>query len=339
MKKALILILVLVILALLPLLLILLIAFIIGGSNQNKMNNLQNKPVCEYRVMEFEDDYLNEMLDSARNGLSDPYYATAAVQIAEFESLDIDDVIDQLNELIDTAESCGIDDAGTMVLQAYKFGADYIEWLNNENLKHTLSTAKQYQQLFIDSEDKEYTFYKQVLMQFDDDCHIVEGDFAVPIESPFVITGDFMSDAYQSAIGNVHYGIDLSNEYGSDLYAFADAEVVSVYKNCPPDGGRLGNTCGTVLGSGYGNGNNVVLKVNIDGTDYYAIYAHCKNVYVRIGDHVPAGEIIASQGNSGNSTGSHCHFEIRINDINFGDSNVRNLVNPHDLIDFSEVMV
>ncbi len=327
---------VILLLLLLPLLLILLLAFMISGIVQsNQLNQLQNKPVCEYRIMEFEEESLNEMLMIAEEEIIDPYYAAAAVQIAAYEEEPIDEILPVMNELIEAAVESGFDQEGTMIIQAYQFGVDYIEWLSEEGLLHSQKNAKRYQQLMMEeTEDKEYLYYKEVLMPFDENCHFFEGDYSVPIEAPFRITGDFMGDEYQSAIGKVHYGIDMSNDYGADLYAFTDAEVVSVYKKCPSDGGYLGNSCGTVLGSGYGNGNNVVLRAEIDGVDVYAIYAHCKNVYVSIGEEVAAGEIIASQGNSGNTSGSHLHFELRVNAMNFGDADVSNLINPHDLIEF-----
>ncbi|MEA4923921.1 MAG: M23/M56 family metallopeptidase [Syntrophomonadaceae bacterium] len=43
------------------------------------------------------------------------------------------------------------------------------------------------------------------------------------------------------------------------------------------------------------------------------MYAHCDTLYVKEGDMVKAGQKIAAVGNSGNSTGPHCHFELRIN--------------------------
>ena len=72
---------------------------------------------------------------------------------------------------------------------------------------------------------------------------------------------------------------------------------------------------GTVTASGYtdgyeGYGNIVVVQ----STGSLAIrYGHCSRVYVRVGEHVEQGQVIAAVGSTGYSTGPHLHFEIRYN--------------------------
>ena len=43
------------------------------------------------------------------------------------------------------------------------------------------------------------------------------------------------------------------------------------------------------------------------------LYGHASEVYVSAGQTVSAGELIAAVGTTGDSTGNHCHFEIRYN--------------------------
>jgi murein DD-endopeptidase MepM/ murein hydrolase activator NlpD len=45
------------------------------------------------------------------------------------------------------------------------------------------------------------------------------------------------------------------------------------------------------------------------------VYGHNSKLYVKVGDEVKAGDIIAGAGNTGHSYGTHCHLEIRINDV------------------------
>ena len=42
------------------------------------------------------------------------------------------------------------------------------------------------------------------------------------------------------------------------------------------------------------------------------LYAHCSQLLVKVGDEVVQGDHIAEMGSTGNSTGSHVHFEVRV---------------------------
>ena len=48
------------------------------------------------------------------------------------------------------------------------------------------------------------------------------------------------------------------------------------------------------------------------GYNVSTLYAHCAELYVYEGQYVSGGETIASVGSSGNSTGPHLHFEVRL---------------------------
>ena len=66
-------------------------------------------------------------------------------------------------------------------------------------------------------------------------------------------------------------------------------------------------TCACRQGA-YGN------LVKIDhGNGVETWYGHTSKIYVKVGQKVKAKDVIAAVGNTGNSTGPHLHFEIRVN--------------------------
>ena len=91
-----------------------------------------------------------------------------------------------------------------------------------------------------------------------------------------------------------HGGIDIGVAAGTPIIA-ADAGVVTVANGVDSWGG------------GYG------FYVMIDhGRGDETLYAHCSSICVRYGQTVQKGEVIAYVGSTGNSTGNHLHFEIKI---------------------------
>ncbi|MFA8300188.1 MAG: M23 family metallopeptidase [Hyphomicrobiales bacterium] len=87
-----------------------------------------------------------------------------------------------------------------------------------------------------------------------------------------------------------HAGIDFSAPIGTPIYATGDGVINKVRKS----------------NSGYG------YYISIDhGFGYETVYAHCHEFKAKKGDKVKRGQIIATVGNTGKSTGPHVHYEIR----------------------------
>lgn len=111
------------------------------------------------------------------------------------------------------------------------------------------------------------------------------GTYAMPIYN-YVITSNF-----GFRWGRLHKGVDLAAPTGTPIYA--------------TDGG-------TVVKSEYAYGyGNVVFIQHEDGRETH--YAHCSQLLCNVGDKVYQGQLIALVGNTGNSFGSHLHFEIFLN--------------------------
>ena len=77
---------------------------------------------------------------------------------------------------------------------------------------------------------------------------------------------------------------------------------------------------GTVTFSGYKASFGYMVVIN-HGNGVETYYAHCSKLYVKAGQQVNQGEIIAAVGNTGNSTGPHLHLEIRVNGVAYNPQN------------------
>lgn len=94
--------------------------------------------------------------------------------------------------------------------------------------------------------------------------------------------------------GVLHAGIDLANSIGTPILAVSDGVVI--------DAGPT---------AGYGMW--VKLR-HADGT--VTLYGHVNTTLVSVGEHVMAGDQIATMGNRGDSTGPHLHFEVLLGGTN-----------------------
>jgi murein DD-endopeptidase MepM/ murein hydrolase activator NlpD len=87
-----------------------------------------------------------------------------------------------------------------------------------------------------------------------------------------------------------HHAVDIANPEGTPIYAADSGYVVVV-------GWKQG---------GYGK----VVIVN-HGNGFQTLYAHLSVISVSVGESVTKGQQVGLMGNTGHSTGSHLHFEIR----------------------------
>jgi murein DD-endopeptidase MepM/ murein hydrolase activator NlpD len=90
-----------------------------------------------------------------------------------------------------------------------------------------------------------------------------------------------------------HTGVDLASSEGTPVKAANGGTVIFQGWNT------------------FGYGNTVVLAHG----PYTTLYGHLSAIYVTCGQWVDAGTVIAAVGTSGQSSGPHLHFEIRINDV------------------------
>ncbi len=110
------------------------------------------------------------------------------------------------------------------------------------------------------------------------------GAFRLPVPG-YVLTQNYWAG---------HRGIDMANNVGTPIYA--------------SDNGYVSFAGWSTVGYG-----NLIIVNHNNG--FSTIYAHLSRFYVVQGQPVARGQTIGAMGNTGNSTGPHLHFEIRLNNV------------------------
>lgn len=115
---------------------------------------------------------------------------------------------------------------------------------------------------------------------------IHRSDFIRPTQG--YLSSGFGNRAFDNGF---HPGIDIANSVGTPVRAAADGVVFRAYQS-----------------SSYGN--TVMISHQIKGKLYTTVYAHLSNYQVATGQRVAQGQVIGGMGNTGESFGSHLHFEL-----------------------------
>ncbi|MDF3820788.1 peptidoglycan DD-metalloendopeptidase family protein [Leptospira sp. 96542] len=90
-----------------------------------------------------------------------------------------------------------------------------------------------------------------------------------------------------------HDGLDMANATGTPIFAAGPGRVARV----------------TYANTGYGH--HVIIQHEYG---FSTLYGHCSRIFVRVGQEVRAGEMIAEVGATGNVTGPHLHYEVIISE-------------------------
>lgn len=152
---------------------------------------------------------------------------------------------------------------------------------NTENIEDTAT-----------DESKANEEQTQTLSQEEQDIANIKATttFIKPVEG--TISSQFgQREPTTSTVPKNHTGVDIAANMGTKIVASTGGEVVLASEE-----------------GDYGKH----LKIQIG--EVSIIYAHCNNLYVKQGDTISQGQEIAEVGSTGNSTGPHLHFEIRISE-------------------------
>ena len=129
------------------------------------------------------------------------------------------------------------------------------------------------------------------------ESHTVQGVYLEVTPVSGIITSRFGNRESIRSYG--HTGLDIAAPAGTPIKATADGEIIF---------------------SGYSGGYGYVVKIS-HGNGIQTYYGHCSKLYVSTGETVEAGDVIAAVGSTGNSTGNHLHFEVRVNGVEVNPQN------------------
>ncbi len=109
--------------------------------------------------------------------------------------------------------------------------------------------------------------------------------FALPLKNAFRYTSGF-----GTRWGRLHAGTDFAAAHGTPVYSTAN---------------------GTVIHAGWSSGYGQLIKIKHEfGIE--TRYAHLSKIRVKVGQRVSRGDRIGDMGNTGRSTGTHLHYEVRV---------------------------
>lgn len=129
--------------------------------------------------------------------------------------------------------------------------------------------------------------------------------FIWPLPSAGRVTTEFGADQWVNGVfSSGHKGIDIAIAGGTPIYAAHNGTVAAT--------------------TGHWSYGNVVMIDNGDGIS--TLYAHMQSAaIVSVGQTVTQGQVIGYVGSTGNSSGNHLHFEVRVNGMR---QNPRNYISP-----------
>lgn len=204
----------------------------------------------------------------------------------------------------------------TDLVYAYEF----IDKKNEDNvinmIREIYDAKEQYEDLAGSQEEKIVKMYNannssywwpigsETTVEYNGKIYAKDAPYPTVITSKFGYREDPLGRGRQ-----FHSGVDIAGSAGNGIVnIIAAKDGVVVYPtaksptNCPSS--RSLSSCG----GGYGN---YVIIQHSDGN--YTLYAHldANSITVTSGDSVEQGQVIAKMGSSGNSTGTHLHFEVR----------------------------
>ena len=261
-------------------------ALYISGEASNLEILLSSKSLTDLadktEAIKMVSDHDKQLIDTLQNHLTEIEAQKTEIEQSRQEVSDAKDALDQKRTELDT-----VMEETQQVINDLAGSAEALEEQNKEIAQKEAATAEQ-----IDSWYANYYSQKQS----SSDVVVMPsggGQFVWPVPYTTNVTSGF-----GPRWGTNHKGIDISSGgvYGQPIVASASGTVIVA------DAGGWGGGYGTWVSIDHGNG-------------FSTVYGHMSSLCVSVGQTVQQGQVIGYVGSTGDSTGPHCHFEVRVNGV------------------------
>jgi murein DD-endopeptidase MepM/ murein hydrolase activator NlpD len=261
-------------------------ALYISGEASNLEILLSSKSLTDLadktEAIKMVSDHDKQLIDTLKNHLTEIEAQKTKIEQSRQEVSDAKDALDQKRTELDT-----VMEETQQVINELAGSAEALEEQNKEIAQKEAATAEQ-----IDSWYANYYSQKQS----SSDVVVMPsggGQFVWPVPYTMNVTSGF-----GPRWGTTHKGIDISSGgvYGQPIVASASGTVIVA------DAGGWGGGYGTWVSIDHGNG-------------FSTVYGHMSSLCVSVGQAVQQGQVIGYVGSTGDSTGPHCHFEVRVNGV------------------------
>ena len=281
------------------------------GSSTSKYASIISQYCVQYGISGYENLVLAVMQQESGGSGSDPMQSSECGYNTRFPH--------KPNSITDPAYSiqCGVEDLASclraakckspsdisdisLALQGYNFGNGFIAWAQQRG-GYSLANAVAFSKM--EAKKESWSSYGDVnyvshVLRYYNGSGTGNGSFCYPIQAgKYTISSGFGYRSNPTSAGSeFHKGIDLAAPAKTPIQAAASGTVIYAKYGVQPYGGY---------------GNLVIIR---HSASLISMYGHCSELLVSVGQAVQQGQEIALVGSTGDSTGNHCHFEIRLND-------------------------
>lgn len=127
-------------------------------------------------------------------------------------------------------------------------------------------------------------------------------DRPIVFENVFWTSADYRYGYFVKEYKTLHRGLDIPAVEGTPVLASGDGKVVFAGWGLFYGAGAKDDPYGIA----------VKIRHTLDGQPIYTVYTHLEKTTVKVGDEVKSGQIIGSVGLTGNTSGPHLHYEVRL---------------------------